>query len=537
MLKQLKSTCAAGLLLLSVLAFSACDDRLLSDDYGPCPGSSSEAADSAALYLSFTMRVAGSGDTRADDVTWGGVYTTDETAYDAVINPEEVHVALFSEAGEYLSEVQRITCSEITAGTYQYYGLLDAEQLTEGSPYRCMVVANAGDVDFTQLSTLTYQASDLPQGGDTHSFYIPMWGVQTFTLQKGNSEMKTIEMLRAAAKCRIHFSEELLKEATEEISLKSVEFHSYNTDGYVVPTGYSEVSKTTKLSYTNCFNPTEAQPTYAMTEFNGFLLEVEQTYDPIPFIAEPNQTQIDGGMRHAVGYFPECQIETNQKAYLSITIQSKSQDNTVIESTYDVPFYEPGSTSTLRENLVRNHVYDLTITKILHQLSITIKADTWERQYSSINFLQEISFQEKYGEGVIKWESSESGSTYGAIDQENKTITLLKGVTLVGTIGFRTPVGGTVLATLTSADADDTANAIVFVEDRNVEADENGIVAGTTYISVEIDGLKLVTLRIRAAEENNTRQHRSKLQIYVKYANGTTQKVEALGEWTIIQTY
>jgi hypothetical protein len=54
---------------------------------------------------------------------------------------------------------------------------------------------------------------------------------------------------------------------------------------------------------------------------------------------------------------------------------------------------------------------------------------------------------------------------------------------------------------------------------------------------VEIDGLKLVTLRIRAAEENNTRQHRSKLQIYVKYANGTTQKVEALGEWTIIQTY
>jgi hypothetical protein len=513
MLKQLKSTSVAGLLLLSVLAFSACDDRLLSDDYGPCPGSSSEAADSAALYLSFTMRVAGSGDTRADDGTWGGVYTTDETAYDAVINPEEVHVALFSETGEYLSEVQRITCSEITAGTYQYFGLLDAEQLTEGNSYRCMVVANAGDVDFTQLSTLTYQASDLPQGGDTHSFYIPMWGVQTFTLQKGNSEMKTIEMLRAAAKCRIHFSDEMLAKDSE-IAIKNAKINICNHDGYVVPTGFNEVSRTEKLSYNDCYNPTTPLPSYVFpTDENGNITSVQPNENRahLNFMSEVEKVStFTAATNCAIAYVPECVNTKNDDINITLTLVTSTGT-----ATYTIPFQLPNS-EELRDRLTRNHIYDLTIQGAQNGLNLRLTV-SWDSYSGSTYFDDNITFEAN--SDPIEW----AEGTYYSIDKENKVITLLNDVTLIGEISMLTPASCIWLATLTAVDSEDANNPIVFSD-------------GKTYATGRIDGINKSTLRIKAANSTTTTQHKVSLTFYLQNTDQTTQEISELNGWTIVQT-
>jgi hypothetical protein len=513
----MKRYLAAGLQLLLALFISACHSDFSDDEeLYPVPTD----ADSTRLYVSFTMAVSEGGGTRADadegetaDETWGDSYKAETTAYDAGINPEKVHVALFSATGAYLTTVKRLECYPDGAGTYQYRGeVTETELLTSGTEYRCMVVANTASVDFTQLSSLTYEASDLPQA-TSDGYYIPAWGVQSFTLEGKETKLETISLLRAAVKCRICLSDALKSECT----LESVQFHTRNTDGYIAPTGF-DTKATTDLSIAGCFRPTEAQKYW---EVDGFVKE--KPYTAMSFFAEPGVAT--GPL---VCYFPECENTATNEAYLTVTIGS---DGTTTE--YEWKFDS--------EQLVRNHLYDLTITKISKEVSISVTACTWDLQYSSVDFTEEIAYQEEYGDGAIKWEEG----TYGQVDQTSKTITLLKGVTLVGTIGFRSPIGGTVLATMASDDADDTSNSILFVSGRTVtstsESDTgtstSGTVTGTTYTTSEIDGKNLVIFYIRAANENNSRQHRASLQVYVKYLDGTTQEVSGLKGWTILQPY
>jgi hypothetical protein len=254
---------------------------------------------------------------------------------------------------------------------------------------------------------------------------------------------------------------------------------------------------------------------------DGFVKE--KPYTAMSFFAEPGVAT--GPL---VCYFPECENTATNEAYLTVTIGS-GETTTEYEWKFN------------REQLVRNHLYDLEITNISKDVSISVTACSWDLQYSSVDFTEEIAYQEEYGDGAIKWEEG----TYGQVDQTSKTITLLKGVTLVGTIGFRSPIGGTVLATMASDDADDTANSILFVSGRTVtstsESDTgtstSATVTGTTYTTSEIDGKNLVIFYIRAANENNSRQHRASLQVYVKKLDGTTQEVSGLKGWTILQPY
>jgi hypothetical protein len=307
-------------------------------------------------------------------------------------------------------------------------------------------------------------------------------------------------------KCRIYLSDAL---KTSGNKLLSVQFHTRNLDGYIAPTGFDTKATTTDLSIAGCFRPTEVQKYWVDS---GFVKE--KPYTAMSFFAE--QGAATGPL---VCYFPECENTVTNEAYLTVTIGS---GGTTTE--YKWKFN--------REQLVRNHLYDLEITNISKDVSISVTACTWDLQYSSVDFTKEIAYQEEYGDGAIKWEEG----TYGQVDQTSKTITLLKGVTLVGTIGFRSPIGGTVLATMASDDADDTSNSILFVSGRTVTS-TSGTVTGTTYTTSEIDGKNLVIFYIRAANENNSRQHRASLQVYVKKLDGTTQEVSGLKGWTILQPY
>jgi hypothetical protein len=140
----------------------------------------------------------------------------------------------------------------------------------------------------------------------------------------------------------------------------------------------------------------------------------------------------------------------------------------------------------------------------------------WGFGFYRTDFTNQITFSDD----PIKW----AEATYGNIDTENKTITLLKGVELIAEISLLTPTNCTWLANLTPTDSDDTTNAIVFSNNN-------------TYCSGIIDGINKVTLRIKAAADNNSMQHKSSLAFYVQFADGTSHRVTELDGWTIVQTY
>jgi hypothetical protein len=488
------------------------------------------------FHIAFTLTINSPSTSRADNTTWGDTYDQDNVTYDAAINPFDISVALFDTDGHKVS-VSNVVVIEVSNGVYQCIGNI-SEPLKSGKTYRCMVVANISDFNFDNvntiddLSSITYQSSILNLDSSDDRFYLPMWGVQTFEVKgSGTQEIKNINMLRSAVKCRVYFDDALL-ESSSEVSLESVQFSSRNTDGYVAPNGYNTAVSTETVSCDNCFNPTTAQDAYELKEVNGILMQVERTFDPVDFVSEPGKDKSsDGNMLYAVGYFPECRNISTNKAALDITVRSKNSEGGISRSTYTVVFNE--SSNSLRENLVRNHVYDIKIMSVEHGLTITVSPDVyWTQQYSTAEFDNNLSYQEEYGEGAIKWIQG----TYSSVS--SKSITLLSGVTLVGNIGFRTPIGGTVIATLTAIDADETNNPILFVSDAYVSADETtGAVSGATYTQSSIDGLTVMTLYIRAASEDISRQHRVQLNIYVRYPNGTTQKADAISGWTIVQQY
>lgn len=445
--------------------------------------------------FALTLVVDGIADTR-DGGTWGDNYTSDDTAYDANINTDDVHVAIFDTDGNLVIDVNGLTCIKLATGTYQYYGKINGDKFTNGAQYRCMVVANTGgEVDFANISTLTYQASSLPQGNNINNFYLPMWGVHTFTFNKSDESQNIgdVYMLRSAVKCRIYFSSDLIN-SNPDLVLKDVKFNSLSPEGYVAPTGYNTVGETKSLSYTDCFNPA---PTVDVT--------ASSSVQPVNFISETTLGSLEDGSNTVVGYFPECSTGGTNIADITLTLVSSNGTKE-----YTVPLDIDGSTS-----LTRNHIYDLKIVSINYGLTLNTNA-YWGFGFYWTDFTNQITFSDD----PIKW----AEATYGNIDTENKTITLLKGVELIAEISLLTPTNCTWLANLTPTDSDDTTNAIVFSNNN-------------TYCSGIIDGINKVTLRIKAAADNNSMQHKSSLAFYVHFADGTSHRVTELDGWTIVQTY
>lgn len=477
------------LIVLTGLIAQSCSFDLIIDE-------AETKSNSEGYTFAFTLKVDGTSTSRSGD-TWGDSYTTDTADYDCTINTDDVHVAIFDTNGNLVINVDRLTCINIATGTYQFYGKIDDDKFTDGAEYRCMVVANnGGEVDFANIGTLTYQTSALPQGHNVNNFYIPMWGVQTFTFNKRNEsqDVGCVYMLRAAAKCRIHFSDDLLN-GNPDLKLKNVQFNCLTDEGYVVPAGYNTVGETQELSYVDCFNPAPAA--------DASTTEATQ----IDFISETDFGNLDNGSSSAIGYFAECSTGGSNVAYLTLTLVSSNG-----ECEYTVPIEITGTTS-----LTRNHVYDLEITQINYGMTITMR-DLWGIYMYNTDFTNQITFNGT----PLTW----AESTYGNIDNDNKTITLRKGVELIAEIPLLTPTNCTWLATLTPTDADDTTNAIVFSNNDN-----------NTYCSGTIDGINKVTLRIVAADNNNTMQHKSSLAFYVQFADGSSHRVTELDGWTIVQPY
>ncbi len=481
--------------------------------------------DEDEIAFTFTLTVNNDGATaRGTGTTWGDEYVSQETTYDNSININDVHVAIFDAEGTFMQNVDDLNCYKIGEGVYQYYGKIkrktsdDKDFFEYGSKYRCMVVANSaptsGDIDFEKINEETFLVSNLPQGTSS-DIYIPMWGVQTFEIEKGvdTQDAGTIWMLRAAAKCRLHFSEELLKETgNENLQLIDVKFRCSNANGYVVPNGYDTADNTRSIDYVQCFNPT----TQGTSKKNTTISFINET----ALINGTDALTIseDNGTQTAIAYLPECTNKSSEEVDMEVTVFDGQN-----KSVHTVPL----KLQDMDQSLTRNHVYDLTITGIKYGLTFTLM-NTWTFTNNTHTVYYDDDITVK---GGIVWSGYDN-----TIDEENKIVTLKKGSTLIGEIDISSPIGCQLFTSLTTQDPTEPKSSIIFIDGVSATYDTSGLIVGTTYTSSTIDGENKVTFYIRASDEASKTEHRSTLTIMVLYGEDKSSVIKDLSGWTIVQT-
>lgn len=471
-------------------------------DLGPCE----EGEETMSLAFTLTVEPnSGSRSSRGDEgPTWGDGYTKDNVTYDDEIDINSVQVAIMDTDGNYVTTVSKMNCYEIASGVYQYYGQIEKDLFKSGKPYRCMIIANSDAIDFEKLSAdnmPTYDITNILTSANSGSYTLPMWGVGTFTIQTGadTQDAGEIWMLKALSKCRVKLSQELIDKGYE---LGELTIAGYNEKGNVMPANYSAVGNTQSLSFDSetspyCFNPVSSLNT-----------------GTIKMLEEKNaDSNVSDGSQ--IGYFAEYANTKANPTSINVPI-SNSTNGTAASYTIEFKNY---INNKLFSDLVRNHVYDFTITGFNNGLEVELVVSDWITDEEVWDFTDQIS-----GDLTMNWTAG-----FETVNEEEKTVVLLSSSTssiaLEGEFTINSPKGATWFATLTTSDY----FSFEFVDsDNNTHLDSS--------VTGEIDGKSKSKLTIRATNINNTQQHTCEITIYVRFKDGTSRKVDELSGWKIIQT-
>ena len=251
------------------------------------------------------------------------VGTEQENAID-LTSEDGLKVFVYTTTGTLLGEVTNKEVRKIDTNVYKFNGQLVIENLTTSTlQCRLMVYANCIESD----ETFNYNAQ-----------YIPMWGVKETTLQLAKGELtqltEPIYLLRSMAKVEVKLDESI----AEDFNITSVLVHKYNTTGYVEPS-YQSLVDTENMDLEQVFNPNTSIAT-----------------DSLPFM------QVEGEDAFYV-YLPE--YDNANPATLSVVIDGKS---------YSIEFknYVDGKATGENYNIVRNHIYQYTITSVTAESHVEV---------------------------------------------------------------------------------------------------------------------------------------------------------------------
>ena len=324
--------------------------------------------DGSTAQVAFTLKLdKAQPATRA--TTWGNDYDSQAgEGYESRI--DQLQVVLYSEdntAYPLHNLWQEASSTQGGEDTYTFVGSIDTNDIGSPRPgkYKIMVFANCPDIDEgTDVGNLAYTYT---YKGESTAPAIPMWGVTTAELTLAPGERQTlaggIDLLRAVAKVEVLLQD---NDDTKGFSLKGVTLSTANTQGYCLPAGYAAVEHTKELdredgntNYT--FHPYTSNATatkVAFTEDNG-------TYTL---------------------YLPEYDNGTgNTLATLAVTVAD--EDNQPETYTIEFKNYTNGQPTGDAYNIVRNHLYRYTITKIDNgQLTVQHLVMPWEKVTSNITY-------------------------------------------------------------------------------------------------------------------------------------------------------
>lgn len=356
------------------------------------------------VVVSFTLAIdKPTATTRADDddQTWGNE-TGEANEFETAIDFQRFHVFLYEmKANKTLNEIPVAQVTPLLfmgpenteeRAIYQFTGKLDLEaagldkeELKTGD-YRIMVYANC-DLDNNNdgnLSSTQFSA----KGTDKNFKSIPMWGVSKVdfsNVKEGEAvRIGDVALLRAMAKIHVGLSDNLKKSTEKSVRFTSITFKRHNASGYVVPANYAVVDATTALKYRETIN------------------ELKNSADGeyVISVAEDSEEDdmVNGGS--FTFYLPEIKNSNDDEVIMQVAYtvdgESKTGDIHFCRYVNGNPIKAEGTatpdlTSTQNSlwHIVRNHIYDFTITGVPDNtvgLTVNVAVKDWSRKYYEIDY-------------------------------------------------------------------------------------------------------------------------------------------------------
>lgn len=438
--------------------------------------------------------------TRAEsDITWGDEY---EKPLDNDFENQIKNLALIIYNGD--TKVVTITdfnyfamagatddgCAEsylITTEIKKQIGLAN-------KTYRFVIVANAV-LDDDDENLTDYELGNIENAG------IPMWGATTQTIEaNSNVDLGTIHLLRAVAKLEIVLSETV----AADFDISRAVVTKYNSKGYVFPGLVNDESEA--INYNSTLNLNHAENTFNAL-YDGDLLST--------------------GLEFVVP------SDDENKCYVYITEWAAIAENAKIalqfdgdNKAYEIEFknYHSGKPIGDPHNIVRNHHYKYTITKVNVGSSLDLKCvvQPWTVVPESWDY---TDMPGVYNDGYITWaEGTNKNNNRINISPSTPNATF--------TFGLSSPENATWRAEFVTIKGNQ--NAFKFIE----------VVNGTNHTSYATGDVgKIIELTIAATCQAINGNNEAYLRISAILPDGRTIRVSDIlystteqKEYVIVQT-
>lgn len=314
---------------------------------------------------------------------WSDSYDKENgVPFDSRINPEKLHVVVFAQDGTRLGTLEYLLYfpTENDDTKYQFIGQMPAAFATHykanpNDKYKFMVLANC-DANPNGEESATYSYTQLNPTEEDAS--IPMWGVKEVELTplEGSQrwDIGDISLLRAAAKVEVKLSDALKNKST---TITSATLKYYNQTGYVLPSGGMTKEKTESLDQEECVR------VYRHAAVNLPFIKDETTGSYYVYVTEYDNIN-NSGERNKISL--TCTVGNKEKTFEDAISFCRYDGNGLpVENSH--------------YNIVRNHIYEFTITKIAGSSLVL--------EYTVANWTKEV-----WGEGMEYEEHDVSYPTY-----------------------------------------------------------------------------------------------------------------------------
>lgn len=377
----------ASLLLLSGFpALTSCS----SDDEMP-----ESVKQKTGSKMKFRLRVPSTSKSVTRSENWGNI--NDDSGDDFENTIKNVNPNLFIETGGGIvkaGEFTNITFKPISSGntyiTYEVTGDLTTyypEDQIAGKDIRLMIEANTNTTGYDINPSLKHIVRGLADA--TTCTAIPMWGVATMTMPARDEngkytipEENSITLLRAAAKVVVNFDMTSENLTNRSVNLTKLEINHMAAEAYALPSKWNKIDNTTNLGTDECFNPVqESGWEYTNLGQTGF---------------EIISTDIENDTHQMYFYLPETpNMESSEDITepLALTVHYE-RDGVKEDKTGTVYFHNGDDVTTTadnqgatREDIIRNHIYEFTITGVADSFKPEVKLciKKWSHEQISID--------------------------------------------------------------------------------------------------------------------------------------------------------
>ena len=298
-------------------------------------------------------------DQQRTKATWGEDYPSEVgVPFDYRIIPEELRVVVYAQDGTRVGVLQDLNYWPTNEAhtEFQFIGQLPDEFVTyynehrDAPKYKFMVLANCGDHSAGE-EYISYSQAQLDPSATNSA--IPMWGVKgadvNSLLNSESLDLGEIWLLRAAAKIEVKLSKQLQEKGTTTINSATLKY--YNQTGYVLPSGWSQVSDTKGLDQESCFRG------YRHAAVNLPFYKDKQTGSVYLYVTEYNNLDYSG--------------ERNK---ISLDFNINDQNKTFEDAISFCKYSSGKPVENSHYNIVRNHIYEFEV--------LSIAGDNLELQYT-----------------------------------------------------------------------------------------------------------------------------------------------------------